>query len=179
MMDFLEISNHREYLFCYLHKKFSKTRKEDLEDVVQLSLIKAYRFINQWKRNSSLKSWLTKIAINTYYDLYRNPQKNNEFLIDTKENLFLLEKEVSEDFSETFCDINYHNQLSKELFNGFEDNVHVQAFKMNIIDEIDYKDIAFNQNIPIGTVKSRIFRGKKLLQEKYREISYKYEETTV
>jgi DNA-directed RNA polymerase specialized sigma24 family protein len=62
---------------------------------------------------------------------------------------------------------------------GFEDNVHVQAFNLNVIDDIDYKDIAIQQNIPIGTVKSRVFRAKKLLQEKYREITSKYEEATV
>ena len=50
---------------------------------------------------------------------------------------------------------------------------------MHIVDDIDYKNIATKLDIPIGTVKGRIFRAKKLLQEKYREISYKYEETTV
>ena len=62
---------------------------------------------------------------------------------------------------------------------GFEDNVHIQAFNLNVIDDIDYKDIAIQQNIPIGTVKSRVFRAKKLLQEKYRQISHKYEDLTV
>ena len=179
MTDYLEILCHRDYLHAFLYKKFPKTGREDLEDVVQTSLIKAVRFSHQWKKNSSLKSWLTKIAVNTYYDLFRRPQRNNEFLIDTKENLFLLDKEVTKDFSETFCDISHLNQLSKELLQGFEDNIFVQAFVMNVIEEIDYKDIAIKQNIPIGTVKSRVFRGRKLLQEKYREISYKYEETTV
>ena len=69
--------------------------------------------------------------------------------------------------------------LVKELLSDFEDNVHIQAFNLNIVDDIDYKDIAIQQNIPIGTVKSRVFRAKKLLQEKYREIIHKYEETTV
>lgn len=179
MIDCKEIIQHREYLTHYLHKKFPKTRREDIEDVVQITLINSYRFRHQWKKNSALKSWMTKIAINTYYDLFRRPQKNNEFLVDTKENFFILDQQVSNDFSETFCISSYQSQLSKELFNGFEDNIHVQAFKMNVIDEIDYKDIANNQKIPIGTVKSRVFRGKKLLQEKYRTISSKYEETTV
>jgi DNA-directed RNA polymerase specialized sigma24 family protein len=50
---------------------------------------------------------------------------------------------------------------------------------LNVIDGIDYKDIAIQYNIPLGTVKSRVFRAKKLLQEKYREISFKYEDPTV
>lgn len=50
---------------------------------------------------------------------------------------------------------------------------------MNVIEDLDYKDIALAQNIPIGTVKSRVFRAKKILQEKYRLISHKYCETSV
>ena len=61
----------------------------------------------------------------------------------------------------------------------FEDNIHVNTFKLNVVHDVNYKDIAIQQKIPIGTVKSRVFRAKKLLQEKYREISHKYEETTV
>jgi DNA-directed RNA polymerase specialized sigma24 family protein len=62
---------------------------------------------------------------------------------------------------------------------GFENNVHVQAFNLNVVSGVDYKDIAIQQNIPLGTVKSRVFRGKKLLQEKYRSIYHKYDESAV
>ena len=47
---------------------------------------------------------------------------------------------------------------------------NIQTFKLHVIDEIDYKDIASMQNIPIGTVKSRVFRGRKLLRDRYQEI---------
>jgi hypothetical protein len=84
-----------------------------------------------------------------------------------------------DDFSETLCDIDYQNKLFKELLTGFEDNIFIKALSMHIVDDMDYKNIATQLDIPLGTVKGRIFRAKKLLQEKYRTISYKYEETTV
>jgi DNA-directed RNA polymerase specialized sigma24 family protein len=100
-------------------------------------------------------------------------------LLSSSDNLYLFEQISVDDFSETLCETNHLKDLVKELMAGFEDNVHIQAFNMNVIDGIDYKDIAIQHNIPLGTVKSRVFRAKKLLQEKYREISFKYEDTTV
>ena len=69
-----------------------------------------------------------------------------------------------------FLESDYLSKLVKELMAGFEDNVHIQAFKLNVLNGIDYKEIAMMQNVPVGTIKSRVFRGKKLLRDKYQEI---------
>jgi len=175
----LQICSYRDYLINHLSKKFPRARKEDIEDAVQNAIIKAVRFIDKWKGESSLKTWLSVIAVNMYTDTFRKTYVKNEYVFDSSEDLFIFDKIPIDDFSETLCDIDYQNKLFKELFFGFDDNFSIQLFKHNIIDDIVYKDIAIKYNIPIGTVKSRIFRAKKLLQEKYREISYKYEETTV
>jgi len=179
MKDKLLICSYREYLLNHLGKKFPKARKEDIEDAVQNAIIKAVRFSDKWKGESSLKTWLSVIAVNMYIDTFRKTYVKNEYVFDSSEDLFLFDKISIDDFSETLCDIDYQNKLFKELFCGLDDNFSIQLFKHNIIDDIVYKDIAIKYNIPIGTVKSRIFRAKKLLQEKYREISFKYEETTV
>ena len=175
----LQICSYRDFLHNYLFKKFPKARKEDVEDAVQNAIIKAVRFAHKWQGESSLKTWVTIIAVNMYTDTFRKRYNKYEYTLDSTEDLFIFDKVSQEDFSETLCQNNYHNELVKELFSGFEDTVHVQAFNLNVVDDIDYKNIAIQQNIPIGTVKSRVFRAKKLLQEKYRLISHKYEETTV
>jgi RNA polymerase sigma-70 factor (ECF subfamily) len=175
----LQICSYREFLHNYLFKKFPKARKEDIEDAVQNSLIKAIRFADKWQGDSSLKTWLAVIAVNMYLDTFRKTYNKNEYTLDSSEDLFIFDKISVSDFTETLCESNHQKILVKELLDGFEDNVHIQAFNLNVVDGIDYKDIAIQQNIPIGTVKSRVFRAKKLLQEKYREISRKYEESTV
>ena len=179
MKDKLLIGNHREYLINYLNKKFPNARKEDIEDAVQNTIIRAIRHSDSWKGDCSLKTWLSVIARNTYADSFRKTYIKHEFILNTIEESYIFDQLSIDDFSETLCENNYQSKLVQELFSGFEDNIHIQAFKNNVIDDIEYKDIAKQQNIPIGTVKSRIFRAKKLLQEKYREISHKYEETTV
>ncbi len=175
----LQICSYREFLHNYLFKKFPKARREDVEDAVQNAIVKAVKFVDKWQGGSSLKTWLTVIAVNMYLDTFRKTYNRNEYTLDSSEDLFLFEQISVDDFSETLCNFDNQTNLVKELLSGFEDNIHVQAFKLNVVHDVDYKDIAIQQKIPIGTVKSRVFRAKKLLQEKYLEISHKYEETTV
>jgi DNA-directed RNA polymerase specialized sigma24 family protein len=46
-------------------------------------------------------------------------------------------------------------------------------FCSHVFGDIDYKDLSIQQNVPIGTIKSRIFRAKKILKEKYLSLSEK------
>ena len=175
----LQICSYREFLYNYLFKKFPKARKEDVEDAAQNAIIKALRFCDKWQGESSLRTWVTIIAVNMYTDTFRIRYNKQEYILDSSEDFFLFDKIAVEDFSETLCDSNNLSELVKELLSGFEDNIQIQTFNLNVVDDITYKDIAIQQNIPIGTVKSRVFKAKKLLQEKYRAIIHKYEETTV
>ena len=175
----LQLCSYREFLCNYLQKKFTNAKKEDIEDAVQSALIKASKSLSKWKGDSSLKTWVTVIAVNMYLDSFRKPYVKNEYVLESADDLFLFEQISIKDFSETFCEIDYQNKLFDELLSGNEDNAFIKILSMHIVDDISYKDIATQLNIPIGTVKGRIFRAKKLLQEKYRDISYKYEETTV
>ena len=175
----LQICSYREYLCNYLSKKFTKARKEDIEDAVQNAIIKAVRFSDTWQGNCSLKTWISVIALHIYTDTFRKTYVKNEYLLNSSEESFIFDKISVDDFSKNLCESDYQSKLVKELMTGFEDNVHIQAFTLNVIHDIDYKEIAIQQNIPVGTVKSRVFRAKKLLQEKYRQISHKYEDLKV
>ena len=166
-IEFL-ICNHREYLQHYLKKKFPKARNEEVEDTVQEALITAWRFKDKWQGKSSLKTWLTKIAVNTYFDLFRKQYVKRERSFTTIDYQYIYDSVPVDDFSETFCNTDFLNIILED----FNDNIYIETFKLNLIDQIDYKDIAIQQNIPIGTVKSRIFKARKLLQEAYLQKSY-------
>jgi RNA polymerase sigma-70 factor (ECF subfamily) len=174
MKDILLICSHRDYLINYLKKKFSSARNEDIEDAVQNTLIKAVKFHANWKKDCSLKTWLSVIALNMYRDSFRKPYQKNEIILKSSEDFFVFDQSSIDDFSLKLCDDDTNNSFFAELFSGFEDNIHIETFKLSVLEEIDYKDISKIQNIPMGTVKSRIFRAKKLLSEKYNQISDKY-----
>lgn len=175
----LEICSYREYLNKLLKKKYPSARTEDIEDCVQNSLIKAIRHSDKFKNESSLKTWLTIITLRMYSESFRRPYSKKEYLLESVKEEYVFENISERDFSETLCNSDHQNKLLQELFQDLEDNLHIQAFNMNVVDDLDYKDIAMLQNVPLGTVKSRVFRAKKILQEKYRLISHKYEESTV
>jgi RNA polymerase sigma-70 factor (ECF subfamily) len=179
MKDTLLICSYREDITKYLIKRYPNARKEDIEDAVQSAIIKASVSYKQWRGETTFKSWITKIAINYYIEIHRKSYMKNESLINSEENLSFLETKIQEDFSETLCENNYLISLYDELMSGLEDNISVITFNLNVIDDIDYKDIATKQNISIAAVKSRVHRGKMLLQKKYRKISQKFEESTV
>ena len=172
------ICNQRDFLFNFLKRKFPKGRNEDIEDIVQSVLIKAVTRASQRNQEYSVRTWLATIAVNAYYDLFRKKYNKHEVVGTSDSNGvdYIIENIIEDDFSETFCQNTYLNDLNKTLLSGFENNLHVQAFIMNFIDDIDYKEIAITQNIPIGTVKSRIFRGKKILQKRYADLKLTYQD---
>lgn len=173
------ICDQRDFLYNLLKRRFPSARKEDIEDSVQNAMIKAVKFIDKWQGNCSLKTWLSVITVNMYTDTFRKTYVKNEYIFNSSEELNIFDKIPVNDFSKNLCEFDYQNKLVEELMTGFEDNVHIQAFTLSVIYDIDYKEIAIQQNIPVGTVKSRVFRAKKLLQEKYRQISHKYEDLKV
>mgnify|MGYP000228816912 CR=1 FL=1 len=162
--------NCRDYVFNYLKKKFPKARREDLEDVAQNTLVKAFRFKDNFNNECSWKTWLGSIAHNMYIDSLRKPYVKHENILESAESFHIFEDIREDDFSETFCNEDHLIKISDELLSGFENNVHVEAFRMNVIDDIGYKEIALIQNVAIGTIKSRVYRGKKLLRDKYIQI---------
>lgn len=163
----LFILKERNTIIKLLKRNFPYANIEDLEDVAQITLIKAYRFYDKSK-NTSLVSYLMTIANNAYIDIYRKSYKKYEFDVydfSDYENLM-----VDKDFSETFCNENYHNEVLEKLFSGFEDDKNIKAFILSKVNMKEYKNIAIMQNTTEVNVRKRIQRAKSLLQDKYQQI---------
>ena len=163
----LYILKERNTIIKMLKRKFPFANREDLEDVAQITLIKAYDYYDESK-SKSLISYLMTIANNSYIDIYRKCYKKNEFMdndFSQYENLF-----IDKDFSETFCDKDYQTEVLKRLFSGLENDNNIKAFILSNIMMKEYKDIAIIQNITEANVRKRIQRARFLLQEKYQQI---------
>jgi RNA polymerase sigma-70 factor (ECF subfamily) len=166
MIDKFKINSYREYLENYLMKKFPNGRKQDIEDAVQDTIVKAIRHQDKWLGNSSLKTWLSKIAVNMYFNVFRSPFTKRESTLPSKELFFMFDG-IKEDFSEEFCSDEFSDELSNFLFSDLDKDINLQTFLLFYREELDYNQIKEIQNIPMGTVKSRIFKARKKLQEKY------------
>jgi len=145
----------------------------DAEDLVQDSLLRAYRFWDSFEQDSNCKAWLLRIVTNTFINEYQRKKRSREILDaasaeqDATDGVLvhaaahdkqsperaLVERSVSDD-------------VQKALDSLPED------FRTAVIlcdmQGLSYKEIAEIMECPVGTVMSRLFRGRKLLAASLR-----------
>jgi len=175
----LQICSYRQDIIRYLRKKYPKTRLEDIEDVSQIAIIKAVRSHHQWQGRTTLKAWVTQIAINCYLELYRKSYFTKEEILNSSDTTAFFEKNTEEDFSETICNSHSLKKLYEELVDKIGMNESIDAFYLKVVEDLNYEEIAHQNNISLSAAKSRVHRGKMMLQKKYSEIYSKSQESLV
>lgn len=145
--------------------------REEAEDLVQETLLKAFRFTNSYQRGTNLRAWLFRIlnttAINRYRRLAAHP---TPAALPDGEDFYLYNRirdltgqEMSEGAEEEVL----NHYLDEDVYKALNDLP--PNFRMAIIladiEGLSYKEIAEALQIPIGTVMSRISRARRLLQQ--------------
>jgi len=141
---------------------------EDAEDLVQETFFKAYKYYDKFEEGTNLKAWLFKILKNTFINNYRK-KKLEPRSVDFAEIEDSFERIVRRDSAEPGGD------PETEFFNGVLDDDVRKAleslpydYRMVVIladlEDFSYKEIAEIMDCPAGTVMSRLFRGRKMLQ---------------
>ncbi len=150
----------------------------DAEDLVQETYLKAYRFFDRFERGTNIRAWLFKIMTNLFINSYRDKAKRpEETSFDDIEEFSLYSKLAGE------AQKNGTNP-EKELFDKlYGDEVQraldrlPEEFKMvvllNFVEGFSYQEVAEILGIELGTVKSRLHRGRKLLQKMLWEFAKK------
>jgi RNA polymerase sigma-70 factor (ECF subfamily) len=157
------------FLDSLYNTAFRMTRNsEDAEDLVQETYLKAYRSYEQFEKGTNLKAWLFKILKNTFINEYRRRQAappESDFA-DIEESF---ESHISSEARE-----NVKNPEQEVLENVLDEDVqraldelppdYRMALLLADIEGFSYKEIADILEIPVGTVMSRLYRGRKLLE---------------
>ena len=143
----------------------------DAEDVVQEAFLKAYRAYHTFQAGTNLKAWLYRILTNTYINRYRKEARRpNEVDFDEVEDLYLYKRlgsaesgrasrSAEDEALEQFVDADVKASL-EELPDHFRMPVLLAD-----VEGFSYKEIAEILDVPIGTVMSRLHRGRKALQK--------------
>jgi len=147
----------------------------DAEDLVQETYLKAYRGFGGFAEGTNLKAWLYRILTNTYINTYRAKKRRpEESDIDDLENFYLYrrlgglegaaagrsaEDEVLDHFTETEV---------KEAIEALPEQFRM-AVLLGDVEGFSYKEIAEILDVPIGTVMSRLHRGRRALQKRLYE----------
>src|SRR3954467_7715070 len=147
----------------------------DAEDLVQETYLKAYRAFGSFQAGTNLKAWLYRILTNTFINSYRSRKRRPEQTeLDDVEDLYLYrrlggleaaaagrsaEEEVLDHFTESEV---------KEAIESLPEQFRM-AVLLADVEGFSYKEIAQILDVPIGTVMSRLHRGRKGLQKKLWE----------
>jgi RNA polymerase sigma-70 factor (ECF subfamily) len=143
---------------------------QDAEDLIQETMLRAFRFLDRFERGTNLRAWLFKILTNTYINRYR--KASSEPRVDSLDD--------SEEFAL------YHHldteaasrggSVEAQVLDRFAESdikAAIEAlppqYRMTVlladVEGFSYNDIAEITNVKKGTVMSRLFRGRRLLQK--------------
>ena len=153
------------------------TRNEnDASDLVQETFLKAYRFWDKFEEGSNCRAWLYRIMTNIFINQYRAkasaPQAVD--LGDVDDNFLygqLAALGPSEDPEKLFFKKVFDDDV-KAAINEMPDDFRL-VIDLSFLEGFSYQEIADILNINIGTVKSRLHRGRKLLQKSLWEYAVK------
>lgn len=147
----------------------------DAEDLVQDTIVKAYRFFSSYEKGTNAKAWLFRILKNSYINNYRKKSKQpNQVDYD----------EVSTFYETIRAERTDTSDLEDKMFRDLIDDDISQALEelpedfrtvvlLCDVEGFTYEEIANMLDVPIGTIRSRLHRGRNLLKAQLQEYAEK------
>lgn len=139
---------------------------DDAKDLLQETFLKAYRFWDKYEKGTNIRAWLFRIMKNSYINRYRKETREPDKVdYEDVENFY---DSIRDDSKET-SDLQqrmFGNLLGDEVTTALQelpDDFRTVVILCDI-EGLTYEEIAEFLNCPIGTVRSRLHRGRKMLQ---------------
>jgi len=140
----------------------------DAQDLVQDSLVKAFRFFHRFQPGSNIKAWLFKVLVNTFYNTVRKRRNISRLHTEVETTghieLFLASATTAGRDAES----GILDRLAAEEIRAAMEQLP-EEFRLAVIlcdvHDFSYKEIAEILGCPVGTVMSRLHRGRRLLQK--------------
>jgi len=142
----------------------------EAEDLVQETYLRAYRFFDSYRPGTHIKAWLFRILRNTFINRYRAAKvRPDEVDFDRIDSTY--EQMIEEEFlhgkqppsPERVVMDGVLDEEVQRAFGGLPEEYRSVVW-MALVEEMSYKEIAAALAIPLGTVMSRLHRGRKMLQ---------------
>jgi len=148
---------------------------KDAEDLVQETYLRAFRFFDSYQSGTKVKAWLFRILRNTFINRYRAAKIRPEE-VDFSKIESVYERVVSDEFlagrhSPTPEEIVVDGVLDEEIQGAMAElpEEYRSVVVLALVEDLSYKEIASALSVPLGTVMSRLHRGRKLLQASLME----------
>ncbi len=149
----------------------------DAEDLVQETYLRAYRGFEGFKEGTNLKAWLYRILTNTFINMYRAKKRRpQQETLDDVEDFYLyrriggLEAVDAEKTPENEVLDSIPEESIKSALEDLPEQFRM-AVMLADVEGFSYKEIAEIMEVPIGTVMSRLHRGRKQLQRRLWDLA--------
>jgi RNA polymerase sigma-70 factor, ECF subfamily len=143
----------------------------DAEDLVQDTIVKAYRFFSSYEKGTNAKAWLFRILKNSYINNYRKnskkPQEVDYDEVATFYETIRAERTETSDLEDKMFRELIDDDLTRALDSIPEDFRTVVL--LCDVEDFTYEEIANMLDVPIGTIRSRLHRGRNLLKVQLME----------
>ncbi len=140
----------------------------DADDLLQDTYLRAFRFFHKFEKGTNCKAWLFRIMKNCYINKYRkNKKEPTKVDYEDVQNFYDSIKDEVVDPNDLEFKV-YSNLLDDELMtalNSLQDDYKTVVILCDL-EGLSYEEIAEFLECPIGTVRSRLHRGRKILQKK-------------
>lgn len=148
----------------------------DAEDLVQETMLRAYRSFDRFESGTNLKAWLFRIMTNAYINTYRKKQREPQKLSTDEVQDFDLYQELKNhdtQFTETPESLVLDALVDTDILQAIEDlpDQFRLAVVLSDIEGFSYAEMAEIMDVPMGTVMSRLHRGRKALQKRLWDIA--------
>jgi RNA polymerase sigma-70 factor (ECF subfamily) len=148
----------------------------DAEDLVQETMLRAYRAFDSFEPGTNLKAWLFRILTNAYINTYRRKQREPQKVSQDQVEEFDLYQELKDhepQFAETPENIVLDSLVDSDILEAIEDlpEQFRLAVVLSDIEGFSYAEMAEIMDVPMGTVMSRLHRGRRALQKRLWDLA--------
>jgi RNA polymerase sigma-70 factor, ECF subfamily len=168
-----EIIPHLDALYNFGLRLTSEPN--DAEDLVQDTIVKAYRFFDSYEKGTNAKAWLFRILKNSYINNYRKkskkPQEVDYDEVATFYETIRAERTETSDLEDKM----FRELIDDDISNALDEIP--EDFRTVVllcdVEDFTYEEIANMLDVPIGTIRSRLHRGRNLLKAQLMEYASK------
>ena len=137
----------------------------EADDLVQETMLKAYRAWHQFERGTNAKGWLLTILRHAFINEYRRRTRHPETVdVDAIEPFSVFQELQDDDPQGTFFDRIVDDEVLRAI-DGLPEQFR-ETVVLSDVEGMSYEEIARVLEVPVGTVKSRLFRARRMLQQK-------------